>query len=240
MLKQKSFMRLSSGSLGETTFVKSQEGYRAQEKRSLPPGKFKTDPAFQRVRENNSEFQSAAETAKLLRYSINPLVKTAHDGRTISRLVRAMMKVVKSDTVSAPGKRNFLDGDMTALKDFEFNANSLSVLAFANLVPFTINRVTGALTIDIPSFIPSAVIDAPAGATHFEIVTAGDSKTTGILPLNPTALVVNAAHTVAANSTLPLMLVFGIKFHEQTTDGHIRPFLKGIQDALKIVVVQKS
>ena len=121
---------------------------------------------------------------------------------------------------------------------------------FRNLVPSTINRVTGELTISIPSFIPSGVITPPTGATHFEIVTAGveldlaaktyktDNKTSGILPYNSTPLVVNAVHTVTANSTLPLMLVFGVKFHEQINGG-IRPFLKGVQDALMIVVVAK-
>ena len=252
MIQQKGFIRLRGGSMGDTTFVKSADGsFRAQEKKVLPKARFKTDPAFQRVRENNSEFLTAAKAGKLLRYSVNDYARTANDSRTISRLLQAMRKVINADKVSGPGLRNVLDGDVHFLNNFEFNKNSTTQLVFPDQVVGTINRVTGELTISHASIIPTAKIVRPStGATHFEIVTAGveldleqdtfkaDNKTTGILPYNNTPLVINAVHTVTANSTHPLMLVFGVQFHE-LFNGVLRPFTEGTQNALKIVVIQK-
>jgi hypothetical protein len=216
----------------------------------LPKSRFKTDPAFQRVRENNSEFLTAAQAGGLLRDSINKYTRTTNDSRTVSRLVQAMRKVIKADTVSGPGLKNVLDGDVTFLRDFEFNVNSKTKKLFSDTVIGTINRVTGELTINQGSIIPTAQVFPPDGATHFEIVSAGveldieqktyktDNKTSGVLPYNNTPLVINAVHNVPANSTLPLMLVFGIQFHE-INNGVLRPFLEGKMNSLKLVLIEK-
>ena len=251
MIQQKGFIRLTGGSMGDTTFIKSANGtYRAQEKKVLPKSKFKTDPAFQRVRENNSEFSTAAEAGKLLRDSVNNYARTAHDSRTISRLIKAMRTVIKGDTVSGPGQRNVMDGHISALNNFEFNEQYLTKRVLGKMVVGTINRVTGELAIHVESLIPAADIFPPKGTTHFEIVTAGveldleqktfktDYKTTGVLPLNSTALVVNFVHNVPANSTLPLMLVFGIRFHELIR-GTMRLLDEGTHNNLKIVAINK-
>ena len=37
----------------------------------------------------------------------------------------------------------------------------------------TIDRVAGTLDIDIPSFIPSNMIAAPNGTTHFKVISGG-------------------------------------------------------------------
>ena len=45
MIQQKGFIRLTGGSMGDTTFIKSANGtYRAQEEKVLPKSKFKNDP----------------------------------------------------------------------------------------------------------------------------------------------------------------------------------------------------
>lgn len=243
-------MQLANGSLGETTFVKSKDGYRAQVKREMDKTKFKTDPAFQRVRENNSEFGTATQVGKLLRYSINPLIPTGNDGRLVSRLIKAVMKVIKSDTVSPSGKRNFLDGNLKFVREFEINDSTVK-RAFKYIIPAVINRVSGELSVVMPAFSPKAAIVAPAGVTHFELVSAGteldvegityktDTKSSGILPIDSTPLVVNQVNHVTGNSTHPLMIVFGVKFHEQESNGTIRPFHEGKEDALQIVVIDK-
>ena len=250
MIKQKGFLRLLGGSLGETTFLKSRDGYRAQEKKVLPKGKFQTDPAFEQVRETNARFSTAAKVGKLLRRSINPLVTLARDPRSASRLLHVMMTVLKADTVSPPGKQNFLDGNVGFLKNFQFNAGSTTDQAFGPTVLGTINRVTGELSISIPSFNPIGTVHMPGTATHFEIVTAGveldiegitfkaDTKTAGILPYGATPLVVNDVHTLTANSTHPLMLVFGVRFY-QLISGAMRPHNGGKENALKIVTIEK-
>ena len=42
--------------MGKTTFVKSRDGFRAQEKVIVPAGRFQNAPSFARGRENASEF----------------------------------------------------------------------------------------------------------------------------------------------------------------------------------------
>ena len=249
MPRQLSFMNLDRGSLGQTTFVKSRDGFRAQVKKVMPPGKFKTDPAFQKVREHNSEFQTATQAGNLLRSSIDMLIPTGNDARMVSRLLKVLMRVIKADTVSLPGKRNVIDGNLSLLRGFEFNDVGTSKYCKAQLAA-TINRVTGELDINISSFVPTSVVKPPYGVTHFEIVTAGTelnlegatyktvTKSTGVLPLNATPQVVAAVHAVTPNSTNPLMLVFGVNFYEQL-NGVVRPFHEGKENVVRIVDIQK-
>jgi hypothetical protein len=250
-MKQKSFLRLKSGSLGETTFVGTKDGYRVQEKKEMSPERFKTDPAFERVRENNSEFKTAAAASGLLRLATNPQVRKGHDGRVVSRLLTSMLKVVKADTVSAPGLRNFMDGDLKYLKGFQFNDNVLTRRAFQSTIPHSINRVTGELSINLASFIPTYIVQAEPGVTHFELEASAyeldleqntykvDVKSSGSLPWNNVATaVINLVTNLTPNSTLPLMLVFGIRFYLPLAGG-MRPYLQGKNDAFTILDIVK-
>ena len=253
MIKQKSFMRLSGGSLGETTFVKSQDGFRVQEKRTVTKGKFKTDPAMESVRDNASEFGRAGLNGKTIRTAINTLVQSAKDNRTVSRLVKALLDVMHSDTVSPPGKRNVVDGNIAKLVNFEFNENSNTKTVFAGDHTAAINRVTGELTVTVPPFIPNVVLQAaPTSATHFEIVSAGaevdfelnsaksDTKVSAKLPLDATATAaISNVHALTANSTKPLFLVFGVRFYRHL-NGVSKAVSAGKGNALSIVAVSKA
>src|SRR5205085_12305740 len=90
-----------------------------------------------------------------------------------ARLAKRMMTVVKSDTTSIRGQRSVTKGNIQLLEGFEFNVNG--VLSATLNAPYsaTINRVTGALSVNIPSFTPAMLISAPQSATHFKIVSAG-------------------------------------------------------------------
>ena len=252
MIKQKGFIRLTGGSLGETTFVKSQDGYRAQEKKVTSPGKFKTDPKMASVRENASEFGSAATAGRVLRNSVNSLVQTAKDNRMVSRLAQAIRKVMSMDTVSPHGQRNLLDGDLTKLVGFQFNLKSNTKTMYPGDFTSAVNRVTGELSLTIPVFDPLEVmLDAPTSATHFEIVSAGsevdfalhsaktDTKVSAKFPLShtPTTAIANV-HATTANSTKPLFLVFGIRFYK-VFNGFTTSLNAGGDNALTILQANK-
>jgi hypothetical protein len=160
-----------------------------------------------------------------------------------------MMKVIKADTTSTRGQRNVIDGETEMLQGFDFNVNAkLSTTLYA---PYTsaIDRVTGAMTVDIPSFIPADSIAAPAGVTHFKIVSAAadvdfenetfvtDNKSTAILPWNstPTAAI-SLANAVAAASTHPLFLLVGIQFFQEV-NGVFYPLKNGVYNSLNLVKV---
>lgn len=109
----------------------------------MDASRIKNDPAFQRTRENGSEFGRAGNAGKVLRNSIRVLLLKASDYRMVSRLTRDMVKVIQMDATNPRGQRNVIDGEAELLQGFEFNVNGkLGTTLFA---PFavTLDRVTG-------------------------------------------------------------------------------------------------
>lgn len=248
MAKQSGIIPLK-GTIGNITFYKSGDGYMAREKGGVDAKRIASDPAFQRTRENGAEFGRAGRGSKLLRVAFRQLVQNASDRLMTSRLTRTMMEVIKADAVNGRGLRNVIDGEAELVTGFEFNNNGkLSTTLYA---PFTgsINRVTGELSVNIPSFVPANMVQAPAGTTHFKIVFAGaeidfENKTyvsqqqvTAALPWDNTATaVIDLLSTVTANSTHPLFLVLGIEFLQEV-NGNMYPLKNGAFNALSVVKV---
>ena len=246
MAKQKGTVKIE-GSIGDLTYYKSQDGYLVKERTSLSAERISSDPNFQRTRENNAEFGRAGKAGKTMRHSINALIKNAKDSKLVSRLTKNMMKVLKTDATHLRGERTVSTGDLTLLKDFEFNL--AAILSSTVYAPFTtsINRVAGTLTVDLPAFVPSAAIIAPSGATHFQLVSAGAEidfdnqkwvasfSNSNILPwdANPTA-VIQLSNPVTAASALPLFLVMGIQFFQEI-NGLQYPLLAGSFNALSVI-----
>ena len=248
MAQQKGIIPLK-GTIGNITFYKSKDGFMAREKGGLDANRIANDPAFQRTRENGAEFGRAGKAGKLLRTALRSLIQNISDGRMIARLTKEMMRVVKADATNPRGFRNVVDGDTVLLKGFEFNSNSkLGTTLFA---PYTgtINRVTGELSVNIPSFVPANLVAAPGGTTHFKITSAGaeidfangihvtDLKTTAQLPWDttPTA-VADLINAVTANSTHPLFLLLGIEFYQEV-NGAMYPLKNGAFNSLAIIEV---
>jgi len=231
MAKQKGILKLE-GTIGDITFYKSQDGFLAKGKSAISGDRIANDPRFQRTRENGAEFGNAGKAGKILRTALRALLLNTSDNRMASRLSAMMVKVIQADATNPRGQRNVIDGEAELLKDFDFNKNSkLGTTLFAPYVP-TIDRVTGAITVNIPSFIPGNMVAAPSGATHFKIVSAGaeinfenetyvvDTQETAILPLdNVATAVINLANAVTPNSTSPLFLALGVMFYQEVNGG---------------------
>jgi hypothetical protein len=66
-----------------------------------------------------------------------------------------------------------LDAETEMLKGFEFNNRAFvsSVITFE--IGTNINRVTGALTVNLPAFEPAVFLKAPQGATHYQFKAMG-------------------------------------------------------------------
>lgn len=248
MAQQKGIIKLD-GTIGGITFYKSKDGYLAREKGGVSADKIANDPAFQRTRENGAEFGRAGKAGKILRTSLRALLQNASDSRMVSRLTKEMLKVVQADAVNPRGERNVIDGEAELLQGFEFNIyGKLGTTLYA---PFTaaIDRVTGALTVDIPAFVPIHMLAAPGGSTHYKIISAGveidfenetyvvDENSSAIAPWDATATAaLNLANTVTAASTHPLFLVLGIEFYQEV-NGQMYPLKNGAYNALAIVQV---
>lgn len=109
MARQKGIIKLK-GTIGDITFYKTTDGHLAREKGGIDASRIASDPAFQRTRENGSEFGRAGKAGKLLRTALRPLLLNSADNRMVSRLTQSMMKVIQADLVSERGQINVIDG----------------------------------------------------------------------------------------------------------------------------------
>jgi hypothetical protein len=251
MARQKGIIKLK-GTIGDITFYKTQDGHLAREKGGIDANRIKNDPAFQRTRENGSEFGRAGQAGKLLRTALRPLLLKSADGRMVSRLTQAMVKVIQADLVSDRGLRNVIDGEAELLFGFEFNIRGkLGTSLFAPFVG-AIDRVTGDITVDLASFVPSNMIAAPSGTTHYKIISAGaevdfeaetfvvSTSETAILPWDATATAaINQVNAVTPASTKPLFLALGVEFYQEI-NGQMYPLKNGAFNPLAIVKVDSG
>ena len=248
MARQKGIIKLK-GTIGGITFYKTQDGHLAREKGGIEASRIASDPAFQRTRENGSEFGRAGKAGKILRTSLRALLLNSADGRMVSRLTQKMIKVIQADLVSIRGMRNVIDGEAELLQGFEFNIRGkLGTSLFAPFVG-TIDRVTGTISVDIAPFIPANMIAAPSGTTHFKIISAGsevdfEAETfveahteTAILPWDNTLTVaISQENMVTAASTKPLFLALGVEFFQEV-NGQMYPLKNGAYNPLALVSV---
>ena len=248
MAKQKGIIKLK-GTIGDITFYKSKDGYIAREKGGIDASRIATDPAFQRTRENGSEFGRAGKAGKVLRMALRSVLLNSADSKMVSRLTTQMLKVIQADLTSVRGMRNVIDGEAELLSGFDFNINGkLGTILFAPYIPL-INRATGDLTITIDPFIPINMIAAPSGTTHYKIISAGaeidfegetfvvTNSETAILPWNgilTTALV--QTNTVTPTTTKPLFLALGIEFYQEI-NNQMYSLKSGASNPLAIVQV---
>ena len=122
MARQTGIIKLK-GTIGGISFYKTSDGHLAREKGGVDGNRIANDPAFQRTRENGSEFGRAGKGGKLLRNAIRELLQNAKDKRVVSRLTKTLVAVTKTDTTNERGLRTLQDGNLSLLENFEFNLN---------------------------------------------------------------------------------------------------------------------
>jgi hypothetical protein len=248
MAKQTGIIKLK-GTIGGISFYKTADGHLAREKGGVDKNRIQNDPAFQRTRENGSEFGRAGKGGKILRNAIRVLLQNAKDKRVVSRLTKTLVAVTKTDTTNERGSRTLQDGNLSLLEGFEFNLNGkLGATLFAAYTK-AFDRVSGDATLDLAAFSPVVRIAAPAGTTHFKIVMGAseldfvnetstfENDETAILPYtaaNTAAIALSA--TITANSTLPVVQVLGVEFYQEV-NGQMYALKNGAYNALSVVTI---
>ena len=221
----------------------------AREKGGVSAQRIQSDPNFQRTRENGQEFGRAGKSGKLLRNSIQVLLRSSSDSKMVSRLTKVMMQALQQDQTNARGERNVVDGDLTLLTGFEFNIQGkLSTTFFAPYIS-AIDRATGEISIDIDDFTPQDVLRTSTGCTHFRIVMGAmeldfmnssfESKTaeSAIIANDGTQSgAVQLQASLSAGSTLPLVLVMGMVLYQEV-NGVQYLLNNGAYNALQVVSV---
>jgi hypothetical protein len=248
MAKQTGIIKLK-GTIGGISFYKTSDGHLAREKGGIDKSRIQNDPAFQRTRENGSEFGRAGKGGKVLRNAIRVLLQNAKDKRVVSRLTKDLVAITKTDTINERGQRTLQDGNLNLLENFEFNLNGkLGATLFATYTK-AFDRVSGDATLNIAAFSPTIRIAAPSGTTHFKVVMGAaeldfenevsvfESDETAISPYDSanTAPIALTA-SITANSVLPVVQVLGIEFYQEV-NGQMYPLKNGAYNALSVVIV---
>ena len=248
MARQNGIIKLK-GTIGDITFYKTKDGHLAREKGGIDASRIKSDPAFQRTRENGAEFGRAGTAGKVLRTAFRTLLINTADSRMVSRLTQAMIKVIQADLTSERGLRNVIDGEAELLSGFEFNIRGK--LGTSLFTPYVgvIDRTSGVISVDIDPFVPANMIAAPGGTTHFKIISAGaeidfenesfieTQSESDILPWNQTTTAaINHVNTVTADSTKPLFLALGLEFYQEV-NGSMYPLKNGSYNPLALIQV---
>ena len=248
MARQKGIIKLK-GTIGDITFYKTKDGHLAREKGGIEASRIANDPAFQRTRENGSEFGRAGKAGKVLRTSLRVLLLNSADGRMVSRLTQRMVKVIQADTISIRGLRNVIDGEAELLQGFDFNLRGKLGTTLFTPYEGLIDRTTGTIMVEIAPFIPANMIAAPSGTTHFKIISAGteidfEAETfveahteTAILPWDNTLTdPISHENMVTAGSTKPLFLALGVEFYQEV-NGQMYPLKNGSFNPLALISV---
>ena len=209
MARQRGILKIE-GTLDELTFYRSDGGFLVKTKGGISGDRIANDPAFQRTRENGSEFGMAAGAGKQVRTAFRNMLMTASDKLVTSRLTKVMTDVKNLDAANARGERHVHEGfdlpeGKAVLKGFNFNIRS--ILSSILFKPYTLNTGTGAL--DITGLIPTMDVVAAPGSTHMSITAGwarvdfatGEFETsisnTVNLPIDGNASNVNLTHTAA-------------------------------------------
>lgn len=250
MAKQKGIVKLE-GTIGDVSFYKTSDGFLARDKGGVDKNRIKNDPSFQRTRENGQEFGRAGRAGKTLRTAFRVLLQAAADKRVTSRLTKAMMQVLQSDSINVRGERTVDAGNEALLIGFDFNVNSpLSTTLFA---PYTVSiDRTGALNVAFPAFIPSHMIVGPSGATHVRIVSAGGAVHFGedrfeiqVVKSEDISLGLQSipafelSSTISENNADSIYMVLGLEFI-QIVNGEPYPLKSGGFNSLSIVAVDQA
>lgn len=248
MARQTGIIKLK-GTIGGISFYKTSDGHLAREKGGVDASRIANDPAFQRTRENGSEFGRAGKGGKVLRNAIRILLQNAKDKRVVSRLTKDLLAIIKTDTTNDRGLRTLTEGDFNQLLGFEFNLNGK--LGTTLFTPFVnaFDRVSGDATLDIAPFSPTLRIAAPTGTTHFKVVMGAaeldfeneasvfENDETAILPYSSadTAAIALTA-SLTANSTVDVVQVLGIEFYQEV-NGQMYELKNGAYNALSVVTI---
>lgn len=249
MAKQDSIVKIR-GTVDNLTFARTKDGSQVRKKK-LPVSEIElqNSPKYARLRENMSEFQRGVNAGKTFRLATTDIAANTTDKRIARRLTKAFMEVINSDQHNKRGQRTVVDGNITLIRDFNFNPPAELTQSLKISFPAAIDRVTGKMTADIPVFIPEDAVAFPPGATHFMIHSLGVEVNFGTgafnsrtftsqgIPLgtDPTPAIA-IVHQMTANSTNPLFLLLGIRFYQEV-NGVFYPLRNSANNALAVIDV---
>lgn len=246
MAYQKGDIKLE-GQLGDLTFYKQGESYRARAKRGVDPKRIATDPKFERSRENSTEFGHASAVAKKMRMALREVLPLFHEGTMQTRLNGRVLQVVKNDSVNIRGKRTLTANDLHLLVGFSFNAFSAWKDVYYGNVIRSFDPAADKVQVAFPSYWGPAVLSAPkeADGVRFSVVAVTMDLENGncrccfehspILPRRRT-LPDQLFELDTETTDDPILLLTGLAFFREK-GGYDVPIERPMANALDIIDV---
>ena len=248
MAKQTSIITLN-GKIGGMTFYKTKDGYFAREKGGVSKSRIMSDPRYARTRENIREFQDTAKAVKLLKDTMRPAMVKISDSKLHNRMMRELMKVLKSDLLNPRGERKVLESDWVIISGLEMNAKAS--LKSTLLVEIQMANAATEWTVNLPAFQPTDFLTVPEGASHFRVFAAGASvdfltgdrsfvlSPTGTLPLASTTEAISLTVSKAALAEANKVYILGVEF-VQAVNGQEYAINNGAHNAAAILLAEKT
>ncbi|GAA3952477.1 hypothetical protein GCM10022246_03440 [Pedobacter ginsengiterrae] len=234
------------GKVGDLSFYERNNIYQARAKGGVDAKRIKNDIAFERTRENNSEFAKASQAAKKLRQLFRIILLQVPDPKMNFNLTSRFLRIVKADQINNRGSRNVLAENYRLLQNFQFNSNNHLYNTFLEDIASSINLVDQYVEIKIPAIHPKISIVAPGEVTHFRLITSAASIGTEnecASLLDSEILNINDAtesQTFKINLVLkahePIIILFGITFFT-TSLNCVVPLQNGDLNTLGVIKI---
>jgi len=217
------------GSIGDLTYVRTEDGYHVRRKSSLDKARVLTDKRFAGSRRASREFAAAANAGKVARQAVLRTLMNAGDSKLHSRMLKQMMDIIKTDAVSKHGERRPELGNFDLLRGFEFNNKNALIHTFLAPYRAAVDRTAGTASVRFPAFDPDDHLLIPETATHFKLLIA-TAELDFTMKRSFAAFAESPYFSVKANEisefelsqnidpagTLPVILVLGIRFYKIT------------------------
>jgi hypothetical protein len=197
------------GHIGASTFQKRDGKMVVGRTSSLDKSKIEQADAFQRTRENMSEFGGSAVVGKSLREGIAAAVERFADGRFAGRLTACFRRISKFGA-GARGQRMFeVFSNRAHLEGLEFDKSMPLTQVFFPDYTVSVNAARNEVTLDLPIFPIDTFVRVPQGATHWQLVLAitvvtdhsFDTVTTRYVPVDAT---LNGLNATVESGLLPV------------------------------------
>jgi hypothetical protein len=180
-----------------------------------------------RTAENNSEFKTATQAAKVFRDAFRQIAANVSDSKAHARAMKLMKLVLDTDAINDRGLRGVVDAEIELVNGFEFNPNAVLSSIMYGEFEAIINRATGAHKVMMPAFNPGRDLSAPTGATHFKFLAQAasidfEAKVSETIMDESDYLLISGTNIPALeldlpltlNSTHPIAVALGIEFYQ--------------------------
>lgn len=132
----------------------------------------------QATKNSASDFGKASYTARTIRNGLFTILQNMTDSKMYVRFTTKIYETALSATDLPKGQKRFADGDLSLMKNFEFNSNSLFA-KYAVFKPQAILNALQQIEISVPAIAPKNEVLFPTEATDCELcfmVTAFDKN----------------------------------------------------------------